>query len=395
MTKIKLPIALHEPFFGPHDEDLLLQVLRSNWVSTGGPFVDRFESEFAEYVGSKYAISVCNGTIALQLALEILKREKKIERTFHVIVPTLSFVATANAVFHAGGIPILLDTAPSKLNIDPHSIKSLLEDYEYNAHRGLWFSIKDQTPLLAILPAHIMGWTCDMKSLVDIAAECHLVIIEDAAEAVGSYYFDKTHVGHSGIMSCFSFNGNKILSTGGGGMMVTNDAYFAKRAKHLSTTAKVDSLRFVHDEVGYNYRLVNVLSALGCSQLATLNERMQRKKEIFNLYKSGLKNTSVVVYEDVFNKPNHWIVNAVFPSKEQRELALNTLIDHQVQCRPLWTPFHRMEFIADPFRQVLLSEHKFPNADVMWETTLSLPSSANLSNEQVEYVLDLIKKCAS
>ncbi|RYZ89969.1 MAG: aminotransferase DegT [Proteobacteria bacterium] len=344
-------IPLHAPTFDAEDEQLVLDALRSTWVSTGGPYIQTFEKNFAEYVGAKHAVSVANGTVGLQLCLETLKRQRGISGVFEVIVPTLSFIATANSVIHAGGQPVFVDCEKGTLNVDVEQIHQLIQArYHFDETIKIWKSKLQDFPLLAVMPAHIMGWTCDMRKLKSLLHELSVPVIEDAAEALGSRDKDSAHVGMSGIASVFSFNGNKIITTGGGGMVVTNDDEFADRVKHLSTTAKTDGLRYVHDESGYNHRMVNLLAALGVSQLKKLDKYLTRKCEIAVRYTELLKDSDVKVHVENQNVCNNWIINLSFPSEERKERALKLLLEHKIQCRPLWTPAHQLSFIRFDFR---------------------------------------------
>lgn len=381
-------ISLHEPRFSEADERLVLETLRSTWVSTGGPFVDEFEKNFADFVGSKHAVSVVNGTIALQLALEVLKRKNDIRSTFDVIVPSLSFIATSNAVFHAGGNPVLVDCAPGTMNIAPDKVLIMIENLYRRNSAGQLIGKKTGHVLLCIMPAHIMGWSCDMVKLAEVACAFNLPVIDDAAEALGSRYMDNSHVGSTSLAAAYSFNGNKILTTGGGGMLVTNDNEFATLAKHLSTTAKTDRLRFVHDQVGYNFRMVNILAALGVSQLRRFSDTLAKKRSIANLYDQAAIGRHYKIHHEKFSVPNQWIVNAVFPNEARREKALNNLLAKKIQARPLWTPAHRLDFIGEQSRLA----HDFPNADEIWRTSLSLPSSPHLSSEEINMIAAAIEE---
>jgi perosamine synthetase len=381
-------ISLHEPRFTKDDENLVLETLRSTWVSTGGPFVEQFERDFAAYVGSKHAISLSNGTIALQMGIEVLKRIKKIDRPFDVLVPTLSFIATSNAVSHANGTPVLIDCAPNSVNIDPKAVGlTISTNYKRDASNN-WVNHSSGNILLCVMPAHIMGWSCDMAALRKIASEYDLPIIDDAAEALGARFKDGSHLGKGSLAAGFSFNGNKILTTGGGGMLVTDDDAFAKLAKHLSTTAKTDGLRYVHDQVGYNYRMVNILAALGVSQLKRMPETLKNKKDIALSYQTQLAGTEVQILEEPHCISNNWIVNAVFPSETAREKALMHLLEQKIQARPLWTPAHRLPFITS--KNTL--DTTFDNAEAMWTKVLSLPSSAHITSDEIEQVVQAIKE---
>jgi perosamine synthetase len=381
-------IGLHEPRFTTDDEIAVLETLRSTWVSTGGPYVDRFEVDFAKYVGAKHAISLSNGTIALQLGIEVLKRLKKITQAFDVFVPTLSFIATSNAVSHANGNPVLIDCAPNSLNIDPEAVaRTISTHYRRDASKN-WVNKSSGNILLCVMPAHIMGWSCDMAALRKIASDYNLPIVDDAAEALGSRFKDGSHLGKGSLAAGFSFNGNKILTTGGGGMLVTDDDDFAKLAKHLSTTAKTDSLRYVHDQVGYNFRMVNILAALGVSQLKRMPETLKSKRAIPLSYQTKLRNTDIQILEEPHCISNNWIVNAVFRSESAREKALKHLLSQKIQARPLWTPAHRLPFMT--IENTL--EGRFLNADDIWTRILSLPSSAHITEDEILQVVQAIKE---
>ncbi len=379
-------IGLHEPLFDEEDEKLVLEALRSSWVSTGGPFVNQFEKEFAEFVGVKHAISVCNGTLGLQLSVECLKRKLKIFDNFEILLPSLTFIATANAIVHAGGFPAFVDVEKNSFQMSPTCLKeTLTTQYEYLNDEKVWINKLTRRKLIAIMPVHIMGYLAPITELLNISLEFGIPIIEDAAEALGTYHLNQKHAGTDGLVAVFSFNGNKILTTGGGGMIVTNDDIFAAHLKHLSTTAKIDNLRFIHDEIGYNFRLVNILAAFGCSQLKKLQGRLKRKKEIFDLYSYDLCKENSYVYSQKDCISNHWLVNVIFKNSDLRDLALNSLIENGIQARPLWTPCHLQPAYSNYINEIILF-----NSENIWKRTLSLPSSPQLSNEQIRGISTII-----
>ena len=383
-------IPLHEPRFDETDEKYVLEALRTSWVSTGGPFIDEFEKKIAEYVGTKHAVSVSNGTVGLQLCLEVLKRKLEIANTFEVIVPNLSFIASANAIIHAGGVPVLIDTERNSLNIDVNLVSEAIEkEYQRSDIDGFYRSKATGRVLLAICPVHLMGWTCDMAKVKKLSNNTGIPIIEDSAESLGAFYHNGSHVGQTGLASVFSFNGNKILSTGGGGMVVTNDDYFAKKLKHISTTAKSDNLRFEHDEIGYNFRMVNILAGIGLSQLDKMPSRLKRKKEIFELYKEEVSKFSCgKIHQEENNCSNHWLINIIFQNNNEKERVLNALLMGGIGARPLWTPFHKQPALQD--KCFLWST--YDQSEAMWERTLSLPSSPHLTNEQIMNIVKIIKE---
>jgi len=381
-------IALHEPKMNSEDEFFVLDALRSHWVSTAGPYVNQFEQEFAAYTGMKHAISVCNGTAGLALAVDCVARMRNVGKSYCVLVPTLSFAATWNAVIQAGGIPIPIDTAPSSVNMDLNQIKIALTNNFVKQSSG-WHHKTLGIPLLAVLPAHILGWACPSDEVKEFLDDAAIPMIEDAAEALGSRYLNGKHVGHHGLASVFSFNGNKILTTGGGGMLVTNDDVLAKRAKHLATTAKTDSLRFVHDEPGYNFRMVNMLAALGCSQLRRLDSNLALKAKIASDYHNATSAmTAVTLYTQKNCNGNNWINTVTFSTEARRESCLADLNEHGIEARPLWTPLHLLPYY--PKQSVL--QDKFPNAEKCWKTMLSLPSSPQLTAVEFKKTIDIVAK---
>jgi perosamine synthetase len=382
-------IPLHEPEFDLNDGIALLETLRSTWVSTGGPYVDRFEKEFAQFVGTRYAVSVCNGTIALQLMLESLRHEKQLSQSFDVIVPTLTFMATAAAVIHAGGHPVFVDNSETQMNMSRSAVESTIREcYRWDETARFWINRDSGRPLLAVMAAHIMGWTGAALELSKLCKDMQITYVEDAAESLGTFDQNEHHAGSQSEAAAFSFNGNKILTTGGGGMLVTNQEKLAKLAKHLSTTAKTNGLRYEHDMVGHNFRMVNILAALGCSQLEKLQDRLVRKKSIYESYEQRLQGYSEgALYQEPGIQGNHWLVNIVFNSQSIREATLQKLNELGVEARPLWTPLH----LQKAFRHHTQSREQFPNAENFWKKTLSLPSSPGLKEADLAMICDVIK----
>lgn len=382
-------ISLHEPAFDERDEASVLAALRSTWVSTSGEFIEKFECAVADFVGCKYAVAVVNGTAALHLAVETLRRQKELCEPFEVIVPSLSFAATANAVVHAGGCPVFVDTAPGLMNIDPSAIWDFINaEYIWSEKQQKWRSKSSRRILLALIPVHVMGWSCPIDSLQRMCQELNIALIEDAAEALGSYGADGRHLGRFGLAGIFSFNGNKIVTTGGGGMIITDNEEFARRVRHLGTTAKLDGIRYLHDEVGYNFRLVNLLAALGCSQIEKLPKILARKRDIFLQYKENLmSNECVVVHQEPNCESNNWLINVVFENTKQREAVMSLLAENQIAARPLWTPFHRQPSL----KQYVQPGRTFPNTEDMWGRCLSLPSSPSLSDQSIHQICSIIK----
>ena len=379
-------ISLHEPEFDEQDEKRVLETLRSTWVSTGGPAVAEFEINFASFVGAPYAISVSSGTVAIQLMIHCLKKKLNIEGSFEVLIPSLTFIATANAIVHAGGVPHFVDVSPNSLNASAANfIQTFEQKYRKDANFG-WVSKETNLPLLAIMPVNIMGWLADPAGISKFCKEIGVAFLEDAAESLGSYSIEKSHSGTQSLMSAYSFNGNKILTTGGGGMVVTSDPQFAHSLKHLSTTAKTDGLRFVHDEVGFNFRMVNILAALGCSQLQKMPQKLLQKKKIFEHYKLLINSKNSQIYEQADCVPNYWLNNVVFATFQKREKALMRLNENGFQARPIWTPIH----LQPAYSKTGIQLNDFKNTEDMWNRTLSVPSSPQLLDSQIEQICNCI-----
>ena len=275
-------IGLHEPSFDLEDEACVLEALRSTWVSTAGPFVDKFEKALAEYLGVRFAVCVCNGTVGLELVIETLKRVRGVAGNFDIIVPALSFIGTYTSIISKGGVPVLVDCAEKSMQISLSEV-SLIVERNYRLVGSRWENKKTKNTLLAIMPAHLMGWGCQTEELFQLGKRLSIPVIEDAAEALGCFYDHGRHLGSRSQAAVISFNGNKILTCGGGGVVITNDASFANRIRHLSNTAKVDPIYSVHDEPGFNCRLTNLQAALGYSQLKKIETLVSKKKIDFRL----------------------------------------------------------------------------------------------------------------
>ena len=381
-------IGLHEPEFDKDAEEAVLSCLRSSWVSTGGPFIDEFAQEFCRFTEAKYAIPVSSGTTALFICIETLKRQRNIQTSFEVMVPTLSFIASANAVVQAGGKPVFVDTAKDSLNMDvPGAIQRVKSHYQFDPTSELWISKSSGAPLLGIMPVHIMGWAIDIDALAEECSKLKVDIIEDAAEALG-VRVNGRHVGTRSRAGAFSFNGNKTLTTGAGGMIVTNDAALAKKMAHISSTAKTDALNYIHDEVAYNFRMPNILAALGCTQLKKLPETLRKKRQIFETYKREFENVeNFVLHEEFIGDSNYWMINLVVNSTEVRDHLIQTLEKQHIQSRPLWTPIH----LQPAYQSIKPRDQVFPHCESLWRRVITLPSSPKLTDEDISTVVGVIK----
>lgn len=365
------PKALHEPEFAGNELAYTRECIDSGWVSSAGKFVEEFEARLAQYTGARRAVAVVNGTAALQIAMTLAG----VRRDEEVLIPALTFVATANAVAHCGALPHLLDSEPAALGLDPAALREHLQRIAERSGGG-WRNRLTGRRLAAIVPMHALGHPVAMPSLLDIAGRYQLPVIEDAAESLGSTLGGR-HTGTFGLAGTLSFNGNKIVTTGGGGAILTNDEALARRARHLTTTAKLPhAWRFMHDEVGYNYRMPNLNAALGCAQLERLPDMLARKRRLAAAYRERLAAEPAMEFidEPPGSASNFWL-NAVrleLEDIEERDSVIGTLVAAGYHCRPLWTLMHRLPMYEACPRAPL------PVAEGLEKSVIKLPSSAKL-----------------
>jgi dTDP-4-amino-4,6-dideoxygalactose transaminase len=367
------PIPLAEPLLGGNARQYLDECLTSNFVSSVGPFVDRFEAAFAGYVGSPHAIACSSGTAALHVALRLLEVGPGDE----VVVPTLTFIATANPVRYQGATPILIDAAPGTWHLDPERLESELAR---RAKAG-------QSQPKAVIAVHLLGQAMDLAPVTALCERYGIPLVEDAAESLGAAYhrgdLAGRHVGTVGRIGCYSFNGNKLVTAGGGGMIATADPTLAKRAKHLTTQARLPGAAYWHDEVGYNYRLTNLAAALGLSQLEQIDDLLARKAAVAARYDAALAQVPGLQLAPAtpWATDSHWLYTVLFDTADQQQHAMQALSAAQIQARPIWTPLHRMAPYADAPR---LGGRI---ADDVAVRALSLPCSAGLAPEQQQRVI--------
>jgi perosamine synthetase len=362
--------------------------LDTNWVSSVGAYVERFEQMVAEHAGTKYAIATVNGTAALHIALLLAGVQPDDE----VLVSTLTFIAPANTIRYVGGWPVFIDAEPRYWQINPSSVVDFLEkgcrwDGKELRNRSTGRRVK------AIMPVHILGHPVDMDPILEAAAKYSLEVVEDATEGLGARYRGKSpgSFGHAG---CFSFNGNKIITTGGGGMLVTNDAEWAARARYLTTQAKDDPIEYVHNAVGYNYRLTNMAAAMGCAQMEQLDAFVQLKRQIAERYRESLGSLPGLHFpeeaEGAFS--TFWMYTVLIDEKEagidSREL-LRELGARKIQSRPLWQPMHQSP-AHNPF-----GSPACPGAEAIHRQALSLPCSVGLSRTAQDQVIESIASLIS
>lgn len=367
-------IALHEPEFSGNEWSYVKECLDSGWVSSVGKYVDSFEQRLAEFTGAKRAVVVVNGTAALQIALKIVG----VERNDEVIMPTLTFIATANTAAYIGAIPHFVDSEERTLGMDPIKLGDYLKEIA-EVKSGECFNKKTKRRIKAVVPMHTFGHPVDLDPLIDVCHTYSLELVEDAAESLGSYYKGK-HTGTFGRASSLSFNGNKIMTTGGGGAILTNEDRLADWAKHLTTTAKKPHRwEYVHDEIGYNFRMPNINAALGCAQLESVPGYLDHKRLLAEQYIKAFKNVSGVKMkeEERFTKSNYWLNTLVLDKQHaaDRDQLLIRLNEEGIMARPIWQPMHRMPMYEEsPKMDVSVSEELF-------ERVINLPSSAHLGGQ--------------
>ena len=363
------PIALHEPNIGQRENELVSKCLASGWVSSVGEYISEFEQGLAKFTNSKHAIAVVNGTAALHLALHSVGVKPGDE----VLVPTLSFVATANAVSHCGAIPHFVDSDPETLGLDPLALREHLRA-NASLRDGELHNTSTGRRIIAVVPMHTFGHPMQIEALIDVAKEFNLVVVEDAAESIGSYV-GTTHTGTFGRCSSLSFNGNKTITTGGGGAILTNDSGLAQRIRHLATTAKMPhDYEYIHDAVAFNYRMPNINAALGCAQLSRLNDFLFAKRVLAKKYLEGFSGASSMqfVAEPHGTTSNYWL-NTIRLNKPDLSLRDELLVAARASgymCRPAWNLLHTLPMYESSPRA------KLPVAQNLWQSLINIPSSA-------------------
>lgn len=326
-------IPLHAPVFRGNEKEYLLDCIDTTFVSSVGKYVDTFEQKIQDYTGAKYAIVCVNGTNAIHLCLKLAG----VKNGDEVLTQALSFIATANAIKYANAHPIFIDVDKDTMSMSPNALLNYLED-NVEIRDGECFSKNTGNRIKACLPMHTFGHACRIEEIAQICAYYNIELIEDAAEAMGSFYNGK-HLGTYGKMSAISFNGNKIMTTGGGGVILTNDEKLAKHAKHLSTQAKVPHpWEYSHDEVGFNYRMPNINAALGVAQLEQLPVFLESKRKLATTYKTYFKEEGIAFFDNRENEEsNFWLNAIIFENKVERDDFLKISNESSVMTRPIWT----------------------------------------------------------
>lgn len=361
-------VQLHIPRFAGKEKDYLIDCIDTTFVSSVGKYVDQFEKMLADYTGIKRAVAVVNGTAALHVALRLVGVLPRNE----VLIPALSFVATANAVTYCGAVPHFVDSEFSTLGIDPDKLSHYLHDI-IRFDQDISVNRYTDRPVRAVVPMHTFGHPVDMDQLLEVCNRYKIAIVEDAAESLGSLYKGK-HTGGFGRLGIFSFNGNKTITTGGGGAIITNDEALADKAKYLTTTARrPHKWEYFHDEAGYNYRMPNINAALGCAQLEQLPGFLESKRNLAKLYQKEFENIDGVTFfwEPDFAQSNYWLNVLLLSQKTAylRDDILETTNQAGYMTRPVWTLLHRLPMFENCPRMDLAEAEKLE------KRIINIPSS--------------------
>jgi aminotransferase in exopolysaccharide biosynthesis len=384
ILNFKKMIPLSVPHLNGNEWKYVKDCLDTGWISSAGAYVNQFEQMVADYAGAKYGVACMNGTVGLHIA-QILAG---VTSEDHVIAPNITFIATLNAIKYTGATPILIDVNASDWQMDLNLLEKYLSENTFTkeSEEGAFtYHLITLKRIKAIMPVHVLGNMGNIDRLVSIAEKYYLDIIEDSTESLGSFYKGK-HAGTFGKFGVFSFNGNKIISTGGGGVIVTDDEELAKKAKHLTTQAKTSQMEYIHDEIGYNYRLVNILAAIGVAQMEEFPTLLKSKKEMDTFYRSELNGVGDIVFQEVSEdvSANCWLFT--FKTNKMRSLLV-FLNSNEIQSRPFWMPMNQLEMFKD---DIYVSEND--NSSCIYETCISIPSSAGITQEQMNEVVKKIKE---
>ena len=357
-------IPLHAPTFAGNEKKYLEECIDTTFVSSVGKFVDLFEQKVAEYTAAKYAVVCVNGTNALHIALKI----SGVEEGDMVITQPLTFIATTNAIVYAGAVPAFVDVDKDTMGLSPTSLERFLQD-NTQLHNGVCYHKQTGRRIKACLPMHTFGHACRIEEILAICEHYHIAVVEDAAEAMGSYYKAK-HLGTFAKIGAISFNGNKTITTGGGGMILTNDETIAHRAKHLTTQAKLPhAWEFVHDEIGYNYRMPNINAALGVAQLEQLDGFLVNKRATAEAYKAYFEKQGIAFFEERADEHcNYWLNAIILKDKEERNAFLTEANAQGVMSRPIWQLMNRLPMFVNCERGNL------SNAEWLEARVVNIPS---------------------
>jgi perosamine synthetase len=361
-------IPLHAPQFNGNEKKYLNECIDSTFVSSVGKFVDEFEEKIAKYTGARYAVATSNGTSALHIALLLANVTENDE----VITQPLTFVATCNAISYCGANPVFIDVDKETMGLSPLSLQAYLEK---NACIKNQQCVNNKTGkvIKACVPMHTFGQPCRIDEIKEICDKYHISLIEDAAESLGSFYKNK-HTGTFGQMGVISFNGNKIITAGGGGCIITDDETLAKKAKHLTTTAKVPhKWKFVHDAIGFNYRMPNLNAALLVAQLEQLDGFLENKRLLANKYKEFFKKSDIVFVTELENsKSNYWLNTIILKDGQQRDLLLDEANSKGVMVRPIWVLMNKLPIFKNA------QNGNLTNSEWLEQRVVNIPSSVTI-----------------
>lgn len=371
------PVPLHAPVFAGNEKKFLLDCIDTTYVSYVGKYVTQFEEMTAEYTGAKYAIATVNGTAALHVALLMAGVNKGDE----VITQPLTFIATANAISYCGAKPIFLDVDKDTMGLSPDALEDFLKNNtKWDSSTSKLLNLSTSKPITACVPMHTFGHPCRIEEIIEICDKYGIPVVEDSAESIGSMYKGKL-TGTFGKLGIYSFNGNKTMTCGGGGMIITDEEELAQKAKHITTTAKIPhKWEYRHDVIGYNYRMPNINAALACAQLEQIDEIIQNKRETAEKYKEffsslNLKPQTTNLYFFVEPKnsySNYWLNAVILENREERDDFLKYTNENGIMTRPIWTLMNKLEMFKD------CQTDELKNAEWLEDRVVNIPSSVRI-----------------
>ena len=379
-------IPLSVPNLKGNEKKYLKKCITTEFVSSVGEYVNIFEKNISKFTKAKYAVACSSGTTALHLALRAISIEKDDE----VIVPSMSFIATVNPVRYLNASPIFMD-CDNFYNLDINKFKQFIKKNTFFKN-GFTINKKTKKKIKAIIPVHVSGNAVDLESIVNFCKKKNIKIVEDAAEALGTFYLrgklKNKHAGTIGDIGCLSFNGNKIITSGGGGMIITNDKKLAEKCKYLSTQATNDSIIYKHDDIGYNYRLTNIQAAVGVAQLEKIQLFIKKKKDIYNFYKKKIDKISEL---DLAQRPkyadnNNWMMTIIINKnfRYKKDMLIKKLFKKNIQTRSMWLPIHLQK------KYLKFEKYKISKSIELFNSSINIPCSTNLSSNQMNKVTSIL-----
>jgi aminotransferase in exopolysaccharide biosynthesis len=373
-------IPLSTPSLKGNEWKYVKECLETEWVSSAGTYVDTFEKNVADYLGARYAVACVNGTAALHISLLLADVKPHDE----VIVPTVTFIAPVNAIHYIGAEPLFMD-CDDYCTLDIDKTKEFLETHcEFK--KGITVNKKTNRRIAAVIPVHVFGIPVNMDPLLELARHYNIAVIEDATESLGSLYKGKK-TGTFGLLGCLSFNGNKIITTGGGGMIITDHEALAKRARYLTTQAKEDGMEYIHNEIGLNYRMVNLLAAIGVAQLEEIDTYVALKRKNYTVYKKSLSDTPLTLLDEpAYAHSNKWFYALLCRDRKEKTLILDHLNRKAVQARPLWFLNH----LQKPYAHC--QAYAIEKASHMYDTLVNIPCSVSLTENEIKEVVKAMKE---